>query len=271
MEQLAEAQYDDILQNRIRQIPLPARFSAETLLAAIRSRDLLPGVRELKRGVDDETVRIAQLLEKGARSASKELVNEARQRLRDEVSAFRRRSHLLLRQRTRNFHWTMICLTQGSAPARIATRIARSYLWESLQLWILDQVTLPEALEASRRAKSRREQDKLARGLLRNLRNQGEGADRALARRDRVLLYLDVWNSAGLDEIYSPKVWRAEAVSEQVLEGLLGQMDNATDELAHLLKDVYGAEQVAAQLAPSEDERDYSRDYFEALCEEGTV
>lgn len=268
LEKIETAGYAEFLHNRLEQIRLPPRFSAPALLTELKARDQVPGLRELKREIDNEAVNLTEILQAHAQRRSDELMGPGRGRLRDAVQAIRHRLELLLQQREQHFGWAMLCLSRGDLSPGVASELARSFLWESVQIRLTADTTLPAAFEAGQRARSRRDLDNAVRQLRVGQREQAVATDLAMFSRERLILFIDLWNSRALADTYQAKSWQESVLDGGDLSELLAKMRQTTEDLVVYLNTTFGRDRVSAALGPGPSNLAASAAVFAALLEE---
>jgi hypothetical protein len=264
---ITQAAYEELLENRLRQVPHPPRFTPESVLATLKLRDQEPGLKELKHRIDAETAKLQEVWQERLQRGGSALLEAGREHLREEIQSLRRRSKLFLQQRARHFHWVMVCLMQGDIGPSIASELARAFLWESVQIRLSDSAVLPLAWDAAQRARSRKELDGVVREMHMKLRI-GVESDLAMSARERVILFIDIWNSKQLDDVHRAKRWNVEVLRHSDLTLLVEKMLVTTDGLSRNLLDAFGRDRVDSALEPDSSDRTFAGALFESLVEE---
>jgi hypothetical protein len=268
---VVEAQYAQFRSECLNGLPLPPRFEMEEVFRYLRERDSLPPFRVLKDRIDDETLRIMDAQRGGADSSRRSSVVGGVAAARAETNAIRRRGRLLAQQRNAQFLWAMNCSLRGDLPATTAGELGRSYFWEILQLYAVEALLIPAAMDAVEHASSRHRLDGCMRSTRLKLQTLAHLGDRVRAPRERLLLLLDTWNSIDVSAIYAQKAWRATLVPSATLRDGLIALANSVNALEAGLQSEFGTTQLAPLATPEGSDLPIARAMFGAMMEEAVA
>jgi hypothetical protein len=268
--QVEEAEDRFLREGILARLPVPDWLSEPALHAYLRERNNTPAIRELRKRVDDEAVRIMEAKESSELSPHGG-VEEGLKSLRIETNALRRRERLLATQRFGQLRWATQCSLRGEVPLELERELSRGYFWELVQLAAVGSLTAPRALDEAKRAESRRALDQVVRAYRGAFSAVAAPADDVMRARERMVLLLDTWNSTTLDAVYEPKAWQATRVPTDFLGSCRRDLNSATSTLEHELVRGYGQPALLSILRPAAEELPMARELLTALVAEDAV
>jgi hypothetical protein len=238
---LQSSQYAEVVRLRLAGLPLPTGMTELGLIERFRQLDRLGPAGELKDEINEATLDELEARDQLIRGKSPaEKLESARARCDSQVEATVRRFRLLSRQRAHQAIWAMSCVLKGDLPAPMGRTLARSFLWEEHGLEVLRKRVLLPAGPHLRAGRSLSDIDKKSREIWIRVGRVTEAQDATLNARERTLLFIDAWNSGGIESVFVGKPWFVSKLRSSTIDELFTQLRAKTTALASILRTEFG-------------------------------